>query len=195
MLPRVIAICGLKRSGKDTIADYLCEEHGYEKIKIAAPLKDALKVMFGFSDEQIEGDSKDVIDIKWGITPRKVMQFFGTEVMQYQIQDLLPNVGRTFWIKSLMEQHISKFPHKKYVIPDLRFKHEYTLLNNANCGVEFWMVERKRSESSKSCINSECSHSSEREYLEIPVCQRFVNETKQKLYKDIDEYLESIGQT
>jgi hypothetical protein len=177
MTSRIIAICGLKRSGKDTIADFLCQHYGYEKIKIAAPLKNGLKAMFGFTDEQIEGDDKDVVDPRWGVEPRKVMQFFGTEVMQYQVQTLLPNIGRTFWIQSLVQQYIQPHPSKLYVIPDLRFHHEYDIL--AEYGVEFWRVERTTNK------NKSCEHVSEQEYLSIPVSKVYLNDTKEKLYNDI----------
>lgn len=186
MAPRIIAICGLKRSGKDTIADYLCQHYGYEKIKIATPLKNGLKAMFGFTDAQIEGDDKDVVDPRWGIEPRKVMQYIGTEVMQYQIQALMPDMGRNFWIRSLVEQYIKNAPRdKRYVIPDLRFRHEYDMLQQY--GVEFWRVERT-SERTQSATS--CPHASEQEYLNIPVSKVYCNDKKERLYHDIKSHME-----
>ncbi len=123
-MSRIIAICGLMRSGKDTIADYLCAQKGYEKIRIADTLKKTIQVLFGFSMDQLEGDRKDNLDTCWGITPRQAMQFFGTEVMQFQIQQLLPNVGRNFWIASLVSQIKTRPCNNTYVISDLRFVHE-----------------------------------------------------------------------
>ena len=121
----IIAICGPKRAGKDTIADHLISKYNYEKIKIADPLKSVTKELFGFTEDQIgETDAKDIIDERWGITPRRALQFFGTEVMQYKIQELLPDIGRKFWINRLVEGSISN-PGAKYVISDLRFLHEY----------------------------------------------------------------------
>jgi dephospho-CoA kinase len=170
MTPSIIAICGLKRSGKDTIADALCHDYGYQKVKIATPLKEALKTLFKLTDSQVEGNEKDMVDPRWGIEPRKLMQFIGTEVMQYHLQEVLPNVGRTFWIKLLIEEHIAnnKQFDKKFVIPDLRFKHEYDLLAQHNA--VFWRVERFEKES----IHE--THSSEIEYLDIPVEHVFKNE-------------------
>lgn len=127
-MPRIIAVCGLKRSGKDTISDYLCERFGYQKIKIAQGLKDMLKASFGFTDEQLETDLKDEVDPKWGVSPRLVMQFMGTNVMQYEIQKILPNVGRTFWMKRIIEHYLDKDDTTKYVISDMRFVHEYEMI-------------------------------------------------------------------
>lgn len=169
MTPKIIAICGLKRSGKDTIADTLCQHFQYEKVKIASPLKDALKTLFQFTDAQVEGDEKDTVDPRWGVEPRRLMQFIGTEVMQFNLQEILPDVGRTFWIKRLVEEHITGNAtlSKRLVIPDLRFKHEYELL--AKHHAVFWRVERFQKEG-----NFE-THSSEREYLDIPVEHVFLN--------------------
>lgn len=181
MMPQIIAICGLKRSGKDTIADYLCKHHNYEKIKIASPLKEGLKAMFGFTDKQLEENEKDIIDPRWGIEPRKVMQFFGTEVMQYHLQTILPDIGRSFWIKLLIEQHIldPNNADKRFVIPDLRFKHEYDML--AIHGTHFWRVERPTDTQ-----QSLCSHVSEKEFLNIPVSKVFHNEEREALYNVVN---------
>lgn len=128
-MPRIIALCGLKRSGKDTVADILCDKYGYKNIKVAEGLKEMIKVAFTFTDEQLESDIKDEVDKRWGVTPRQVMQFMGTDVMQFQIQKLLPNVGRSFWIQKLITTHIDANPLQKYVISDMRFRHEYDMLS------------------------------------------------------------------
>jgi dephospho-CoA kinase len=188
MAPKIIAICGLKRSGKDTIADVLTQRYGYEKVKIATPLKDALKTLFQFTDAQVEGAEKDVVDPRWGVEPRLLMQFIGTEVMQFKLQEVLPDVGRTFWIKRLIDEHI-KNNDKHIVIPDMRFKHEYNLLSQH--GAVFWRVERFQNE------NTEV-HSSEREYLEIPVDEVFMNtgskiDIEQIVFEKMDALVKANG--
>jgi hypothetical protein len=122
-IPKVIAICGHKRCGKDTLATYICKKYGYENIKIASKLKDTMKLLFGFTDDQLETE-KETVDPRWGITPRKAMQFFGTEVMQFQLQKIIPNIDRSFWIKSTIEE-MEKHPQKSYIISDMRFMHEH----------------------------------------------------------------------
>lgn len=121
-LPRVIALCGKKRVGKDTIADYLHQKYGYKNVKFAEPLKTAVKALFGFSDEQIE-NNKEQIDSRWQITPRETLQFFGSEIMQYQIQKILPEIGREFFSKSLLAKYNKE--SDRIVISDMRFLHEY----------------------------------------------------------------------
>jgi hypothetical protein len=127
-LPRIIAICGCKRVGKDTVAEHLRDKLGYKVVKFAEPLKDMLKVLFGFSHEQIES-TKDVVDPMWGVAPRKVMQFFGTEIMQFEVQRLLPNIDRGFFVKSLLARHKDD---ERIVISDMRFIHEWEAIKNTH---------------------------------------------------------------
>lgn len=177
--PRIIAICGLKRSGKDTLADVISEVYGYKKIKIAESLKDMVKATFNFSDEQLETDAKDIIDDKWGITPREVLQFMGTDVMQYHIQSILPNIGRTFWIKKLIDNYIEVNPNQKYVISDMRFKHEYEALLPYSPFII--KVERKTATPS--------SHISETEHTQIPYDRVFCNDGQ---LCDVEDYVKSL---
>ena len=46
MLPKIIAVCGYKRSGKDTIAKYLNKKYNYKHLKITYKLKECLKLLF-----------------------------------------------------------------------------------------------------------------------------------------------------
>jgi hypothetical protein len=153
----IIAICGSKRSGKDTLAGIISNEFGFEHVKIAQKLKAMCQILFNFSNDQIETDLKDEVDPKWNISPRRAMQFMGTEVMQYKIQDLLgKRVGREFWIDSLLES-FEKENHK-YVISDLRFIHEYTRIKEKR-GFIIKVIDND--------LVNEDDHISEQEYLEI----------------------------
>lgn len=162
MLPRIIAICGRRRSGKDTIANYICSKYPqYSNTKISCQLKGVIKMMFGFTDDQLENDAKDIVDNRWGITPRHAMQYIGTEVMQFGIQNLLPNTGRKFWIKSYVENVLSNPSMSHVVVSDMRFVHEYEELMKHNA----FVIRVERNES-KPCKEDE--HISELEYLQIP---------------------------
>lgn len=161
-LPRIIAICGAKRSGKDTIADVLVTSYGYKKIKIAEHLKSMLQVVFGFSEDQLESNKKDEVDPIWGVTPRVLMQYMGTDIMQYDIQNIIPNIGRTIWIKRVVDTYIEKNKHQKYVISDLRFVHEYDALLKYNA----YIIQVRRNKNKD--IITDNLHSSEIEYRNIP---------------------------
>ena len=136
-MPRIIAICGAKRSGKDVLAEHLVSKYNYERIAFAEPLKHAIKTLFNFDDEQVGiGEDtgtgkKDALDERWGITPRAALQFFGTEVMQEKIQELLPDIKRNFFantLKNYIKTRMGANEGQRFVISDLRFLHEYEVL-------------------------------------------------------------------
>jgi hypothetical protein len=122
----LILLCGYKRCGKDTVASYLSNKYDFNHLKISYLLKKTLKQLFNFSDEQLEGDSKEKLDNRWNVTPRDVMKFVGTDMFQFNIQRLIPEIGRNFWIKGLCEKINKDFKENKHniVVSDLRFIHE-----------------------------------------------------------------------
>lgn len=121
----IVTLCGKKGCGKDTAAQVLMNK-GYSGDKFAGPLKDACRILFGFDDSQVEGSLKDVMDPRWGTTPRNILQFMGTEVFQYKINDVLPDIGRTFWTKSMIRR--IEEGKGNVVITDMRFQHELNAL-------------------------------------------------------------------
>jgi hypothetical protein len=124
LTPRLIAITGHSRHGKDTIADHLIIRHGYAKYSLAAPLKAAACAMFGWNPSELE-ELKDWTDERYGITPRQVLQALGTEFGQRTLSDMFPDfaetTGRKLWVRSLLARAASE---PFVVISDLRFPHE-----------------------------------------------------------------------
>lgn len=131
----LLGLMGRKQSGKDTVAEHLVEEYGFVRYAFADPIKKACQEAFGFNWEQSWGKDKEVVDPRWGITPRKVFQIFGTELFQYELPKHAPelaDIGRTFWAYRFAlwyEEQISKVPELKVVITDVRFPFEADLVN------------------------------------------------------------------
>ena len=168
----IIAICGAKRSGKDVLAKYLINKYKYEKLSFAEPLKKAVKELFNFNDIQVGidedngmGNEKDIIDERWGITPRKALQFFGTEIMQYKMNELIPNINREFFANILLSKIVE---NKNYVISDMRFLHEYEKIK----GLNILIIKVIR----PSLIKKRDEHISENEYEQIPCNIEVLNE-------------------
>ena len=126
---QIIGIIGRKHVGKDTLADYVQHHFGYKKVSFADPLKKSLKILFGFDDDQLYGNKKEIVDYNWGVTPRKVMQYIGTEIFRKKINELLPDINEDFWIK-LLEINCKKLLEKgeKIIIADIRFQNEADML-------------------------------------------------------------------
>ena len=109
----LIGITGCARSGKDTAADYIM--HFYPemaKMSFADPLKNMIRVGLGLSDEQLYGDEKEIVDPRYGQSPRHIMQTLGTEWGRQLIDPDL-------WLKT-MDLYIQPFT----IIPDVRFENE-----------------------------------------------------------------------
>jgi hypothetical protein len=119
-MSKLIGLIGKRRSGKDTVAIYLHDNHEYEHKKFAQPMKDAIEILFNFKKDQLESSLKDEIDPIWNIEPRKIMQLMGTEFLQYELNKIIPNLGNNFAVKRLFMNNTNN----KIVISDVRFIHE-----------------------------------------------------------------------
>lgn len=128
----IIGICGLIGSGKNTAAEYFIEQYGFRQDSFAAPLKDAVSVIFGWDREALEGATaesrawREQVDPWWAerlnkpnLTPRWVLQQWGTDVLREHFHD-------DIWIASL-EQRLSRST-ENVVISDLRFPNEFGAL-------------------------------------------------------------------
>ena len=131
----IIGICGFQGSGKDTIADYLCNIYGFKRDSFAATLKDAVAAVFGWDRELLEGRTtesrtwREQVDPWWAnrlnmpkLTPRQVLQRWGTEVARKSWHD-------DTWIASL-ENKLAR-AHNDIVITDVRFPNEIAAVRNA----------------------------------------------------------------
>ena len=112
----IIGLIGNKRVGKDTFADYLVEKYNFRKIAFADPIKNGVKILFDLSDEQLNGNLKEVIDKRWNRTPRQILQEIGTDYCR-------KNYGEDIWIKR-MKYELSKSKDTNIVISDIRFPNE-----------------------------------------------------------------------
>ena len=117
--PSLIGIAGKAGCGKDTLGKYLCDEYRCVHYYFAKPLKEAAKIMFALTDDQIA--NKEVPVEPWGISPRKIYQRLGTEVGR--------GMDPAIWIKNA-ELFIKSVPGRTVVITDVRFDNEATFIRN-----------------------------------------------------------------
>lgn len=137
-MSNVIAICGFMGSGKDTIADYLVNFYGYKRESFANSLKDAVSSVFGWDRELLEGRTKQSREwretrdewwsarLKQDITPRWVLQYWGTEVIRRGFHD-------DMWVASL--ENRLRNSKDDIVITDCRFPNEIKALKNIGATV------------------------------------------------------------
>lgn len=130
----IIGICGFIGTGKDTIADYLVNVHHFRRESFANTLKDAIAAVFGWDRTMLEGRTKssrewrEQRDDWWSerlgmeITPRWVLQHWGTEVCRRAFHD-------DIWIASLENKLRSS--QDDVVISDCRFPNEIATIKRA----------------------------------------------------------------
>jgi hypothetical protein len=120
----IIGLTGLAGSGKDAVADALVAWHGFFKIALADPMKEACQRWFGWSDEDLWGPSenRNRPDARWGgLTPRRALQTLGTEWGRA----LHPDV----WIEQALR--VMRGSRDCFVIPDVRFANEADAIRRA----------------------------------------------------------------
>ena len=131
----IIGVCGFIGSGKDTIADYLTNFHGFRRESFANSLKDAVAQVFGWDRTMLEGrtkqarDWREQVDTWWAerldmpnLTPRWVLQYWGTEVCRNGFHD-------DMWIASL--ENKLRLSTDDVVISDCRFPNEIKSIKDA----------------------------------------------------------------
>ena len=130
----IIGICGFIGSGKDTVADYLVNFHEFRRESFANTLKDAVAAVFGWDRIMLEGRTKEAREWReqpdqwWSerlgqqITPRWILQYWGTEVCRAGFHD-------DIWIASV-ENKLRK-SGDNVVISDCRFPNEIASIKSA----------------------------------------------------------------
>ena len=120
----LLGLCGKARAGKDYVARYLSHEFDFMRLTFASPLKDLVKNLFRMSPEQLEdGVLKNTMDHRYGITPRELLQYLGTDVLR----KMYPNIWTDYGMRQYDEWN-RNLTMKKYtkgvVFSDVRFVNE-----------------------------------------------------------------------
>jgi hypothetical protein len=135
----ILALSGSARSGKDTIADYLVEHHGYVKMSFADPIREALYrlnpeitdmsgLIYKFQQAvNLFGweDMKEYFPMY-----RVLMQRMGTEVGREMF-------GEDIWVNAAMERAKG---NDRVVLADCRYPNEADAVRAL--GGKIWRVER-----------------------------------------------------
>ncbi|MFF8473872.1 hypothetical protein [Streptomyces sp. NPDC015414] len=169
---RDIALTGLARSGKDSVAARLIDYHGYVRVAFADPLKEAaLKAdpiisACGYSDGEIDMErlSQVVNEMGWerakDLFPevRRFLQYFGQT-----IRDL----DSSFWVRAAFGKiRQARAQGRPVVVTDVRYTNEADALLSA--GFDIVRVERP------GLVPGQ--HISEREMAGYPVSATIVND-------------------
>lgn len=130
-MKKIIALVGFQGSGKDTVGNILKNEYGFRTTSFAKPLKAALCDMFGWNPFLLEGINpesrqwRETPDPFWSehfnkpITPRFMMQQFGTEIVRNRLNN-------DFWTLRCRKEIESV--DSDIVVTDTRFVNEIDMI-------------------------------------------------------------------
>ncbi len=187
----LIGIVGLIGSGKDTVAERLVAQHSYRRDSFAKSLKDAVSSMFNWDRELLEGKTdasrewREQPDEFWSerfgkpVTPRWVLQYFGTEVMRGNMYDGI-------WVDSCL----GRYKGENTVISDTRFVNEIKKIRAKNGKII--LVKRGELPTQKE-MQEQGAHKSEWDWIGSEFDYIIDNDgTLEDLYKKVDDLIVSF---
>ena len=166
---KTIGLAGLKRSGKDTVADFLVQEYGFKKLAFADPMKQVVRsldpyvTVDGLRLSDVDNADEDHLKAEYP-EYRRLLQRIGTEAVREN-----PLFGENFWINMLLRRMHSD---DNYVVSDVRFLDEYAAMKNV--GAQIWRIDRPGIETSTD------THRSETELLSFEPDRVIVNDSDLK---------------
>ena len=118
--PVIVGVTGVAGSGKSTFTDLILKitsEDEVEELAFATPLKKAAMELFVFKHKDVyDPKLKEVVDPRWGKSPRQILQWLGSEVLRDQFD-------KDFLIKNL-EHRIEASGASIIIVSDVRFDNE-----------------------------------------------------------------------
>ncbi len=131
----ITGFTGRAGAGKDTAASTI---PNVTNLAFAKPLKDAAKILFDFTDEQLyDPIQKEEVDPRWGKSPRQILQWLGTDVLRNQFRE-------DFFLIN-MKCRLDRLSGN-IAITDVRFDNEAELIRKE--GGEVIKIERPQTEGS-----------------------------------------------
>ena len=131
-LMQIIGLCGNKGCGKDTFANFLVDSENYIKLAFADYIRESIKILFDWDENDFSQKNKENDDEYWGVSPRKMMQLLGTEFLRFHCKDIISPSFKlyngedhksTFHVKRL-NKDINKYfninSNTKIIISDIR---------------------------------------------------------------------------
>jgi hypothetical protein len=189
LLIMIITTLGHRSCGKSTIANYLTENHDFVQLAFADSVKDCVASMFMLDRQLLEGitpsarEWRETKDNYWSsklgidITPRKLLQTIGT--------DLVRNWNKDLWVFSLERKITTLISQGKLiVVTDTRFNNELEMLKKYN--VKTIRIDRK--------TDVEYTHVSDLEWLNFDYdYQIYNNSTVEEFYKNFTNLISNIA--
>ena len=134
-MQKIIAITGLKGSGKDTISSIICKhDNSFKPIAFADKLKDIAALTFGWDRDMLSGrfpesrEWREQPDPFWSkefgfdFTPRKALTSIGTDLTRGTFLEHIWDI--------IVKKEIIDHPDINYIITDCRFPNEISMIRS-----------------------------------------------------------------
>lgn len=190
----LVGLIGPARCGKSTVASMLVR-YGYNEYFFSKPLKEACRHLFLLSQDQLYGDSKDIVDKRWEVTPRYLMQKLGTDLLR----DTLPIAAPVIKLSeeslhlSILAMRLNASPSEHTVISDVRFRDEVNFIKKRG-GILIRII-RPTDISTDQLHASTIKHQSESELNDYNADEILLNNTtKDALEAQVDKLVNKLSQ-
>ncbi len=185
-LPTIVGICGEIGAGKDTVADYLVEAHGYRRLSWAEPLKEAAYLIYGplgAERRHFWGTQADKAEPIPGIHDASGRQRCGRDILLHLGTEGARWLDPDTWVKWAMAVHVAAAyyledgdwhhqdvsdvpgPAARWVVSDVRFRNEVRAIHDA--GGVLWEAVRVGGPPAKGATEAR-GHSSEEQWRREP---------------------------
>lgn len=170
----IIGLTGLAQSGKDTAAQYLIQNYGFERRAFADKLKDFCYL--------INPELREAVDAVGWEAAKKI------PVYRRFLQDVGHNArivfGTDFWIDQVLEKREEGY-EENIVVTDMRYPNEFERIN----WLGGWTVRINRP--GLKMVNN---HVTETQHLNLHVAFEVTNGSFEQLYRELDEVVDKINE-
>lgn len=139
----IVGICGSIGAGKDTVADMLCSQYGYQKLSWAAKLKEVAFSVYaplGAKRRHFFGTQADKDEPILGIVGpdgrprigRRILELLGTQ----GFREICPDT----WVLYALKTQVDPLLNANWVVSDVRFPNEVAVIRKR--GGEIWEVQK-----------------------------------------------------
>tara|TARA_Y100000034_G_C6838845_1_gene379316 strand:- start:124 stop:699 length:576 start_codon:yes stop_codon:yes gene_type:complete len=186
----LIGLVGKSGSGKDTVAQHLVAAHDLIQYAFADPLKALIMDLFYMTQQQLYSEQKEVVDSRYGVSPRHLMQYLGTDVFRELYQGVWTDYFQR-WHQQQVAAHADDRRVKPFsvVVSDVRYENEAQAVRNQ--GGVLWRISRAVAEDKEMNGGASTNHTSETALedikTEIIICN---DATLKELYEMVDDALE-----
>ena len=128
-MSKLIGFVGYPRTGKDAVANYLVEHHGFKRVAFGDAVKRLLLAI-----DPCYNNNLGVLE------RRKANETYETREKLQKLGQVLRNFNEDFWVQTVRDNIMESDPDTPIVVTDIRYPNEYHMVKDM--GGEVVAIER-----------------------------------------------------